>query len=163
MTILIPMRAQAFVAFAEASIADFAHDNVQAGRWLASDALQRARAEFDRLLPQGLHTSGHHFHEIQDAADTETVGYLWFALQETDGVRSGYVYNIRIKPEFRGRGHAKAALELGERLAVAEGASGIGLHVFAFNTSAQALYRSLGYGITGLNMFKRILADRSSP
>lgn len=30
----------------------------------------------------------------------------------------------------------------------------IGLHVFSFNLGAQALYRSLGYGITGMNMLK---------
>ncbi len=64
-----------------------------------------------------------------------------------------------MQPEFRGRGHARAALQLAEAIAIAQGAQAIALHVFIFNTSAQALYRSLGYGITGLNMLKPLQRD----
>ena len=76
-------------------------------------------------------------------------------------MRSAFVYNIRIEPAFRGRGHAKAALEQVEQLAVAEGMTSIGLHVFGFNTGAQALYRSLGYGLTGFNMRKPLRRGES--
>jgi len=34
------------------------------------------------------------------------------------------------------------------------GLSGIALHVFGHNSGAQALYASLGYQITNLNLFK---------
>jgi hypothetical protein len=37
--------------------------------------------------------------------------------------------------------------------------SSIALHVFSFNTGAQALYRSTGYGITGMNMLKPLRRD----
>jgi ribosomal protein S18 acetylase RimI-like enzyme len=36
------------------------------------------------------------------------------------------------------------------------GLRAIGLHVFNQNTSAQALYRSLGYEVTSVNMLKHL-------
>jgi hypothetical protein len=34
--------------------------------------------------------------------------------------------------------------------------SSIGLHVFGDNLGAHALYAKLGYGVTGINMLKRL-------
>lgn len=154
MTTLVPMRSEAFDAFAETCIADYAHDNVQAGRWPARSAATRARAAFAQLLPQGLATPGHHVQEIFDATLPEPVGFVWFALLDEGVERTAYVYNIRVDPAFRGRGHAKEALDRVAAFAEADGAHALALHVFSFNTSALALYRSLGYGITGMNMLK---------
>lgn len=158
-TVLQPMGAAHFADFARQSCAAFAQDNVQAGRWPEAGALQRAQRDFDQLLPQGLQTPQHLFFEIEDGSQGLKVGSLWLALNDAGGHRVGYVYNIRVQPEFRGRGHARAALQLAEAIAVARGAHAIALHVFIFNTSAQALYRSLGYGITGLNMGKPLQRD----
>jgi ribosomal protein S18 acetylase RimI-like enzyme len=153
------MPAAAFARFVHEATSSYANDNVIAGRWSPEDALARARAQLEGLLPLGLATPGHFIYEIQDETTDRTVGSLWFAIVEADDVRSGYVYTVRVQPEFRGRGHAKAALELVERVAVAEGAQSIALHVFGFNTGAQALYRSTGYGVTGLNMRKPLRRD----
>jgi ribosomal protein S18 acetylase RimI-like enzyme len=155
------MRPQAFESFAEEATASYANDNAQAGRWPSTTARARARAEFDRLLPQGLQTPNHFIYEIEDEATRQSVGFLWFAIIEASDTRYGYVYNIRVKPEFRGRGHARAALDLIEAVAADKGLSSIALHVFSFNTGAQALYRSIGYGITGMNMFKPLRHDAS--
>jgi ribosomal protein S18 acetylase RimI-like enzyme len=154
MTALVPMQADGFDAFAEESIASYAQDNTRACRWSPADALDRARKEFQHLLPQGLQTPENFIYDIRDEVTHETVGFVWFAIVQRAAIRSAYVYSIRIKPEFRGRGHAKAALDLVEGIATAAGLSTIALHVFSFNTGAQALYRSLGYGITGFNMLK---------
>jgi ribosomal protein S18 acetylase RimI-like enzyme len=148
------MRAEAFDAFAATCVADYAHDNVQAGRWPAHGALDRARAGFAQLLPRGLQTPGHRVLEIFDATQPEPLGFVWFALLDEGGERSAYIYNIRVEPAFRGRGHAKEALDRVAAIAAEEGAHALALHVFSFNTSALALYRSLGYGITGMNMLK---------
>lgn len=152
MTTLIPMRAEAYEAFVEDCVASYAFDNVQSHRWPQAGALERARAEFARLLTQGLQTPGHTVYEIHDG--TQVVGFVWFAVLEAGGTRTGYVYSIQVQPEHRGRGHARAALERLEEIGVAQGLEHLALHVFSFNTSAQALYRSLGYGITGVNMLK---------
>lgn len=156
MTTLVPMQPAAFGAFAEASVAQYADDNVLACRWPVADAPARARAEFDRLLPQGLATPGHFIYDIHDEALQQTVGFVWFAIVDAAGVRSGFVYHILIQPAFRGLGHAKAALDRVEAIAAAEGLATLSLHVFSFSTGAQALYRSLGYGITGFNMLKPV-------
>jgi ribosomal protein S18 acetylase RimI-like enzyme len=148
------MPPEAFAAFAIETVADYAHDNALSGRWFTSDIASRARSEFDSLLPQGLQTPNHFFYEVLGEPAGPAVGWLWFAINVACDIRSGYVYNVKIKPEFRGKGHARAALALIEEQARSEGLAGIGLHVFSFNASAHALYRSLGYGITGFNMLK---------
>lgn len=151
---LAPMSETAFAAFAERAIADYAQDNTQSGRWPEADAPTRARAEFQRLLPQGAATPNHFLYEIQDTANGQTVGALWFAVDSNQGTGAGYLYNIRVEPAFRGRGHAKAALDRLDEIALGMGLTSMGLHVFGHNTNAQALYRASGYWITGLLMSK---------
>jgi ribosomal protein S18 acetylase RimI-like enzyme len=148
------MSESAFTAFAERAIADYAQDNAQSGRWPETDAPARARAEFLRLLPQGAATPNHFLYEIQDAASGQPVGALWFAVDAHHGAGTGYLYNIRVEPAFRGRGHAKDALDRLDEIALDMGLTSMGLHVFGHNTNAQALYRASGYWITGLLMRK---------
>jgi ribosomal protein S18 acetylase RimI-like enzyme len=156
-TTLTPMRAEAYDAFVEQCIASYASDNVESHRWAAAGARERASAEFARLMPEGLQTPGQSVYEIDDGS--QVVGFLWLGVHEAAGMRSGYVYSIQVRPEFRGQGHASAALLRLEEIAVEQGLMHLALHVFAFNTSAQALYRSLGYGITGVNMLKPLRRD----
>ena len=67
---------------------------------------------------------------------------------------SAFVYDLEIKPQHRRRGHATAAFAVMESLAGELGAESVGLHVFVWNEGAQALYRKLGYRVTGVNMVK---------
>lgn len=159
MTVLVPMSSERFEAFAQDCVADHARDNTLAGRWLVDDMHERARVEFALLLPQGQQTPGHHFFDVRDERQDKVVGYLWFAVRERAGMRSGYVYAVKIAEAHRGRGHAKAALDLVDAFARTHGLEAVALHVFAFNTAAQALYRSVGYGVTGFNMQKRLRGD----
>lgn len=156
MITLVPMRAAQFEQFRQDALDTFARDNVRALRWGEDFALQRARAAFESLLPCGLATPGHTLCEMHDESSAQTVGGLWYALHEQVGPPSVYLYSIRVLPDHRGRGHATAAMELLRRRAADLGAESISLHAFAVNTTAQALYRSLGYGITGFNMILRL-------
>ncbi len=156
MTVLTPMRQEVFSSFLELSVSTYAEDNVTAGRWSADGALDRARSEFDRLLPLGLQTPDHYLFEIREVESGEAIGFVWLAVAGEAAARSGYLYNIQIKPQYRGRGHAKAALELIDDIALAKDVGSIALHVFSFNGAAQALYRSHGYWVTGVNMRKSI-------
>lgn len=153
-TTLQPMTEAAFRHFCERAVADYAEENVAAGRWPAQGALERSRQEHDRLLPQGLATPGQHLFSIRDTAQGVDVGSLWLAVTEHPGGRSGYIYDIVIAPAHRRRGHARAAFVALEAVARELGLGDIGLHVFAHNEGAQALYRGLGYQVTGLNMRK---------
>lgn len=159
MTVLAPMRAEHFDRFRAEAIASYADDNVRALRWLPEGSVALASREFDRLLPQGVATSGHHLLEILGEPGGSTLGYIWFAVVDAPPGRTVYLYNIRVLPEFRGQGHAKAAMEQVEAHAAALGAAAVVLHVFALNTTAQALYRAVGYGITGFNLIKRLDRD----
>lgn len=156
MTVLVPMTAETFAAFAEEAVLNYAADNVRAGRWDEAGSLERARRNFGQLASRGLATPGHHFLEIRTGEGEAVVGHVWFAVLDEDGARSGYLYYIRVLPEFRGRGHAKAALDLVDAFARSLGLSKVALHVFSFNAGAQALYRSAGYWTTGSQMVKTL-------
>ena len=154
------MRAESFHAFAEEAVTNYAQDSVLAGRWPDATALARARSDFNGFLPLGLGTPNQFIYEIAEEGSQAVVGYVWFGIRQSGDDRTGHLYRIRILPELRGRGYAKAAIGLVEELAADMGLRALTLHVFGFNTSAQALYRSLGYGITGFNMLKPLAARR---
>ena len=162
MTTLTTMRPETYVTWRDAEIVAYADDKVAAGSWLREGALERSRAEFERLLPQGLATVGHHLFEIVDETAGLTVGCLWVAASKDPGDLSAFVYDIEVQPEFRRQGHARAAFVLLEPIVRRLGLKRIGLHVFGHNPAAQALYQSLGYGVTGINMVKA-LPDNASP
>jgi ribosomal protein S18 acetylase RimI-like enzyme len=150
------MTDEAYVRFNEAAITDYAEGNVAAGRWPVEGALERSRQEHERLLPQGLASPNQHLFTIRDDELGADVGVLWLSVTEHPGGRTGYVYDLAVAPPHRRRGHARAAFLALEAVARELGVDDIGLHVFAHNEGAQALYRGLGYQTTGINMRKRI-------
>lgn len=153
---LVPLTEDEFATFGAEAVVEHAQDNVKAGKWTMDEALAQSREEFARLLPQGLRTPGHRLFGVHEAAQGDLVGYLWFAVSGEGAARGAYLYNVQVRSACRGRGYAKAALDHFEALAAADGATHVRLHVFSFNSPAQALYRSQGYWITGLNMHKKL-------
>jgi len=154
MTVLVPMSATFFEEFAEQLAIDYAEENVTAGLWLEETALERARSSTQNALPQGINTPDHYLFEIKADEQSETAGYLWFANVERYGVRSAFVYELTVYPQFRRQGHAAAAFRLMEERLRQLGSVAIELNVFASNPGAQALYASLGYVTTKMNMRK---------
>jgi len=155
-TSLQRMTDEAFARFNKVAIADYADENVASGRWPVEGALERSRQEHERLLPQGLATPNQHLFTIHDDAQDVDVGVLWLSVTEHPGSRSGFVYDVAIDPAHRRCGHARAAFVALEAVARELEVNDIGLHVFAHNEAAQALYRALGYQTTGINMRKRM-------
>ena len=156
MVLLSPMRDEAFPAFFEQAVLLFASENVAAGRWTDVGSIERSRLENEKLLADGLATSGQFVFEIVATEHEHHVGYLWLAPMPRGSTKFAFVCQIFIRPEHRRRGYASAALQAGERFALDQGLSGIGLHVFAHNAGAQALYQALGYRVTSSNMFKSL-------
>jgi ribosomal protein S18 acetylase RimI-like enzyme len=156
MTVLSPMRQQAYAAYLESSVAAYAEDNIAAGRWPRGGAVDRSRASYLELLPQGLATPDNYLYEIMADQGGPIVGVIWFAVETRHGVRTAFVYDLEIEAAHRRQGHARGAFLALEQLVAALGLSSIGLHVFARNHAAQALYSRLGYVVTGINMVKRI-------
>jgi ribosomal protein S18 acetylase RimI-like enzyme len=150
------MRAESYAAYLEAAIASYAQGNISAGRWPEVGALERSRADFELLLPQGLATPDNHLYEILAAEGGQVVGFVWLAIENKHGAASAYIYDLEVKVEFRRRGHAKRALQALESIAKDAGATSIGLNVFANNAGAKAMYQELGYVPTNVNMYKSL-------
>ena len=151
---LVPMSEETFRRFVAEEIEEYAQSNVKSGRWGPEVALDTAKREFNRLLPQGRSTPDHHVLQIVAPNSAEVVGWLWWAVTERSAIREAFILDIKIFEEFRRRGYARLALQEMERLVRKAGLSRISLHVFAYNQPAQALYAALGFVVTGLNMQK---------
>ena len=151
------MSRQVYDAWAERSTQEYAAGHVAAGNWPVEGAVERARAEFTGLLPDGPQTRGQTLWSIQDAG--QHVGMLWV------GPRPGvpdalWIWDIEIEPEARGRGYGQAALEALHIWAREQGYRRVGLHVFGSNEVARRLYERTGYVITDVTMEKRLDGER---
>jgi len=155
-SVLVPMSPEAYAQYVVVAVAGYAQQNIASGRWPAEGALERSGAEHQKLLPQGLATPDNYLFEIQDAEAGTVVGSLWFAVENRGGARTGFVFDVRVDERYRRQGHATRAFTALEPFVRGLGLSTIGLHVFAYNVEAQALYEALGYRVTSLNMHKHL-------
>lgn len=159
MTILTPMSPQTFAPYLQKAITVYAKNNIDSGRWQEEGALARSQRDFNKLLPKGIATKNHYLFDIKENKFSPTLGFIWYAIAASDGYRYAFVYDIGIKPGYRRLGHATAAFKIMEAEVKKLGAASVGLHVFTHNQNAQALYKKLGYGVTGVNMLKHIDLD----
>ncbi|MEV7280106.1 GNAT family N-acetyltransferase [Streptomyces sp. NPDC093111] len=149
-----PITEAEFAEWSERSLAAFAQSWIDRGM---PEELARAKAEDSRrrFLPQGLATPG--ISVVVALRDTDVVGHLWTGgLELEPGERSGFVFEVEVAEEQRGKGYGRGLMLLAERLSLAAGESLLGLHVFAGNTPAIRLYESLGYRTTHLNSAKTL-------
>ena len=154
MITLTPMTQSEFDAFLAQAVPEYAADNVRAGYWDESEALEKSRKEFETLLPQGVQSENHFLYSIYDGE--EAVGMIWMRANMDRPVKSGFIFDIRVEDKFRGKGYGKQAMLLIEEKARELGLKSIGLHVFAYNTVAKNLYEGIGYETTSLNMIKQL-------
>ena len=153
---LRPMTQSEYERFLEQAVPDYAADKVQSGDWPADEAHRRSADAFAALLPAGLETPGHLLLVIEEGADGTDLGYLWLALPGGLGGRDAFLYEFLIREPYRRKGLGTRALEALDELARDRGIESIGLHVFAHNAPAIALYEKMGYGVTDLVMRKRL-------
>jgi ribosomal protein S18 acetylase RimI-like enzyme len=135
-------------------IREYARDKVANGAWSEAEALTRATADHESLLPDGLATLGHHIRRIVNSDTMDLIGYFWVGRASEGPPGLAWLYDIEIEPAHRGQGHGRAAMTLVESAARELGCHRLGLHVFATNTTARRLYESCGYTITNYNYAK---------
>ncbi|MFD0269499.1 GNAT family N-acetyltransferase [Streptomyces sp. NPDC127106] len=113
----------------------------------------RAKSEADHAgsLPEGPATPGTHLLVLEAAG--VPVGTVWVGRND----EGGYVYDVAVAEQHRGRGHGRTLMLLAERAALGAGERTLGLHVFSGNVPALRLYESLGYRPTGLNYTKDLI------
>lgn len=160
MTVLRPMVQAEYDAWLEESIPAYAADKVASGQWSQEASLELSRKENNELLPQGLATPDNHFYTIVDS-NSNAVGMLWFAVKTKFNSPIAFVFDVSVSPERRREGHAYRAFVALEAETRRLGLSGIALHVFGYNTGAQALYAKLGFQPTNISLFKAVDAPSS--
>ncbi|MGN5633640.1 GNAT family N-acetyltransferase [Streptomyces sp. AC154] len=149
-----PMSPDEFARWEGSAIAGYAESLVTRGI-PAEAALPAARASHAGHLPDGLATEGAHLHLL--IHEGGTVGHVWVARFEMHpGVLVGYVFDVEVHEEFRGRGYGRALMTEAERIALAAGHDRLGLHVVTANIPAVRLYESLGYEPTRYNLAKQL-------
>ncbi|WP_127501089.1 GNAT family N-acetyltransferase [Actinoplanes solisilvae] len=116
----------------------------------AEAAAAEAAETYANLLPDGAETPGNHLWYAYDGE--RRVGFLWLKLTGT----TAFVYNVAVEQDQRRQGYGRAIMEAGERWSRDNGATTIGLHVFAHNHGARNLYEQLGYVETGRKMAKAL-------
>lgn len=151
---LVPMTEKEFSLFLDHDIQEYARDQVWAGYWSEAEALVRSRREHHTLLKDGLKSKYHHLYTIQESEREEAVGVLWFKANLDSARASGFIFDLEIYEPFRRKGYARQAMLELEKVARAMGLKQLGLHVFAYNEGARALYENLGYTVASLNLLK---------
>ena len=156
---LVPMDAAEFERYYERAVVEYAQEHVRSGRWSAEEALEQSTKQFQQLLPDGVATPNQYLYMVQDADTGVKVGILWFAVQKQGGQQIAFVYDVEIDPAFRRQGYGRQAFHALEGQVRALGLATIGLHVFGHNHGARALYESLGFVPTNINMRKSLSDD----
>ncbi|GGH60268.1 putative N-acetyltransferase YycN [Paenibacillus silvae] len=145
------MNSTEFQEYLNSAIKSYAESNVQSGNWSEQESISKATEQYAQLLPDDEKTPNNKLFTIR--FDGKEVGMIWLALKPNN---KGFIYDIRIKEDYRGRGFGKKAMEDIEKAGRELGIKSIGLHVFAHNPIARSLYEKLGYKETSVVMEKKL-------
>ncbi|WP_406530776.1 GNAT family N-acetyltransferase, partial [Streptomyces sp. I8-5] len=149
-----PMTEEEFAHWERDAITEYAQTWIERGV-PADQAMRKAETSHAQNLPNGLATEGAHLHVLMH--EGEAVGLVWVARYEMHpGMLVGYVFDVEVRAEFRGRGFGRALMLQAERIALDAGDDRLGLHVLASNTPALRLYESLGYRTTRYSLAKNL-------
>jgi ribosomal protein S18 acetylase RimI-like enzyme len=111
-------------------------------------ALEVAYEEIDTLLPDRTATENQLLWQAYDG--DEPVGLLWIGTQSPIPC----IYMIGVSEEQRGKGYGRSIMLAGEAECRRRGYEFLDLNVFGDNSTAIALYDSLGYVVTAQQMRK---------
>ena len=108
---------------------------------------QEAKETFGKRLDALLARSGNEFYVANVGEDEGIAGYLWFGVSERpfSGIRIGWIYDIMVLPEHRGKGLGEALMRHALRVSKERGYRQTGLMVNQKNKVAWSLYKKLGF------------------
>ncbi|QWL30548.1 GNAT family N-acetyltransferase [Rathayibacter toxicus] len=135
----------------EGRLAAYVNDRIRSGDD-KSAATGNAALFYERYFPDGKPAAGHDVLAL--VADGQPVGTLWLGPHPTGLAGVWWVWDLQIDDTERGRGYGRAAMLLAEEHVATRGGHALALNVFGFNTVARALYTSLGYTETTVQMRK---------
>lgn len=141
----VPFAQEKYDSYIEKTIANYAQENINSGRWTHEGALERSRREITAPLKDGLNTPNNYFCEIIDRKSDTSVGMIWYNIKPFQQVKTSFISDIMVYENFRGKGYATKALGLLEKKLSEQDVANIGLHVFKHNEIAFNLYNKVGY------------------
>lgn len=119
-----------------------------------AEAIAFTERQWTNILPDGTATAGHHFLHIQNESGNTPIGSTWIQIDLTN--HAAFIFEIIVQSSSRGQGFGRAALKAIQSFAKEQGCNKLGLNVFASNTIAKNLYRSLGFEEVSTDMIKSI-------
>ncbi|MCX7754928.1 MAG: GNAT family N-acetyltransferase [Anaerolineales bacterium] len=144
-----PMSDEDFAAFLRKSIPEYAYDQTRSGNWTAHEAMGKARAEFQQMLPQGPRTPNQHLRVMLDERDRK-IGMVWYFV-DTRGERyKAFLIDFFFFSEDRHKGREKEAFAVLEDELRALGVQRIELQVFSHKLDEVALYQNNGFTQTSI-------------
>ncbi len=150
-----------YETFLSKLVVEYAAVNVEAGNWHEEEAMEMSMKACVQLLPEGKETP-RVLLLVAENPEGEFVGHLWIALDRPGAPGSGWIYDIEVAENQRGKGYGRALLRAAEEETLKHGVGILGLNVFGTNTVARKLYESAGYSITQIAMSKKLGAAEDS-
>ena len=146
------MTQEEFAKYFEFNLEQFAQERSKHSKRPIEEERATARDMITNLLKDGLNSKGHFLSKIVLRNAEQSVGHIWFHVDQAK--KSAFLYDIMIEEQFRGRGYGKASLVLLEAKLLEMKVNQVGLHVFAKNEVALNLYKKQGYHAASYNMQK---------
>lgn len=137
--------------YLEKSIKNYADELVKSGISDEEKSISVSKKTFFSLLPDGLKTKGNYLYFAY--YQEELVGFIWYGFRNKE---QAFIYDFYIEENMRRKGFGKMVITACEEDARKKGAKAIGLHVFGHNKAAIALYESLDYIPTSIQMKKEL-------
>jgi ribosomal protein S18 acetylase RimI-like enzyme len=146
--ILRPITDSEYPSWMERAAASFAAGVGPARGLTPDEALALAYEQTEQLLPEGPATDRQLIWIA--VVDDEPVGSLWISTTS----KVPFIYGIEVDHAHRGKGYGRAIMLAGEEECRRLGHTQLDLNVFGDNTTAIALYDSLGYTVISQQMRK---------
>lgn len=138
-----------FETYIHFSLESYVNELVKSGFGNIDEAKKNADETFKRILPKGMNTEGNYFNYAYE--DGKRVGFIWYSIRGKD---TAFIYDFYIEENMRRQGFGRKVLLECERKVKEKGIKHIKLHVFGHNKGAYALYESLNYYPTNIQMKK---------
>ena len=136
---------------------DYVRQRVDLGGEDERDARRVAGEHVAAYFPEGRPGDCHHLFLARDGETGEVAGQLWLHERPHAAGTAVWVFDVEVAEAHRGKGLGRELMTWAEGWARDRGAAEIGLNVFGGNTVARALYGSLGYAETAVNMAKKLM------
>lgn len=139
-------------------VPDYAQAMVEAGEWVADQALAKAQRDINERLaaPSALQEVLCICAGDSGAYSGPRIGDLWLQYRDEGGLTVCAVLYVFIAAQERGHGYASEALLAAESRAWHRGVRGMRLSVNGSNAAALGMYHKLGYGVLNARMGKAL-------